>query len=40
VKHSSKVMVEVLEKLSCPAPNLKVGRGLVSLDLKDTVLVE
>jgi hypothetical protein len=39
-KHSSKVMVEELEKLSCPAPNLNAGRGLASLDLKDTVLVE
>jgi hypothetical protein len=33
-------MVEELEKLSNPAPNLNVGRGLASLDLKDTVLVE
>jgi hypothetical protein len=39
-KHSSRVNVEVLEKLSCPAPNLKAGSGLFSCDLNDTVLVE
>jgi hypothetical protein len=40
VKHSSKVSVELLEKVSYPAPNLKAGRGLLSCALKDTVLVE
>jgi hypothetical protein len=40
VKHSSRVIVEVLGRPSHPAPNLKAGRGLFSCCLKDTVLVE
>lgn len=48
VKHSSKVNAEVeleveldmLGKVSTPAPNLKAGSGLFSCCLKDTVLVE
>lgn len=38
VKHSSKVSVDEVEK--SPHPNLKVGKGLFSCALKDTVLVE
>jgi hypothetical protein len=39
VKHSSKVGVDTFEEKS-PHPNLKVGSGLFSCCLKDTVLVE
>lgn len=40
-KHSSRDIVEVLGKLSTPAPNLNAGSGLLfSCCLKDTVLVE
>lgn len=40
VKHSSSDGVLAVEKQSTPAPNLNGGSGLVSRDLKDTVLVE
>jgi hypothetical protein len=40
VKHSSRDGEDVAENASTPAPNLKAGSGLFSLDLKDTVLVE